>query len=665
MSHPLRNSFRHAPGEEPRKNQPSTKPAARERVADARPDRPPSARPAAGECAEPPVSGGEPSRREAPNPRSPDMSKASRKSAPRAKYPAATASAQTSDLLLGLRRELIRAFAFAGLVTLFVNLGLLFVPIYDMILYDRVLQSKNMDTVTMLTIGVTVAMVVYGALEFCRSAIFVVMADRVARRLNLPAIEAAMRKSLEGSSSAAAQAMRDLNELRLFMSSAAASVPLDLIWTPALLLVLFLLHPAYGVYGLLCAGFLFLLSLVTDLSTREGLLRSNSATAKSLNDLSAALRKTELLDGLGMLPAIARRWSQGQQRMLDDQQRASRRNKALATAAKAARLAMQGGIIALGTVLVLRYEASPGSMMGSNLLVAKLLLPFEQLVSGWRQWTSALAAWSRVRELVGNTARGSGHTVPNRFEGRLELDRVSFLPPGMERRVLEDVSFKIAPGEAIGIVGPSGSGKSTLARLMIGMFAPTTGEIMLDGVSTREWDRAALGSHAGYLPQSISLLDGTILENIARMQDGDPSLVIAAATQAGVHDVIGRLPEGYSTWIGGTGHALSGGQQQRVALARALFGSPKLLVLDEPNSNLDHIGEQSLVDTIDAAKRSGTSVVLITHRPSILAAVDRIVMIKQGRVTAILRTEDYLAAHDKQLVPPDPGSGPPSQLASA
>jgi ATP-binding cassette subfamily C protein len=576
-----------------------------------------------------------------------------------------TGQARSAGLLRHLRKELASAFLAAGIVTLFVNIGLLFVPIYDMILMDRVLRSKNFDTVTMLTIGVAIAMVIYGALEFCRSSIFIVMADRLARRLNIETLQAAMAKSLQGSSSAAAQAMRDLNELRLFIAGPAAIVPLDLIWSPALLLVLFLLHPAYGLFGLLCAGFLFLLSLLTDLSTREDLVRANGATAKSLNDLSAALRNTELLDGMGMLPDVARRWSYRQQRTLDDVKRASSRKRAFATAAKAARLAMQAGVMALGAVLVMRYEASPGSMMGANVILAKLLLPFEQLVGGWRQWASMFAAWGRINDLL-RGAREKGRDVrPEQIEGRLTFDSVSFTPPRMIKPVLEDISFTIEPGEAVGIVGPSGSGKSTLARLVVRIFEPTAGEISIDGIPTQRWDRAALGRHVGYLPQSISLLDGTILDNIARMQEEEPLRVIEAARAAGIHDLVGRLPEGYSTWIGGSGYALSGGQQQRVALARALFGHPKLLVLDEPNSNLDHLGEQSLVQTIEGAKRNGASVLLITHRPNVLAAVDKIIVIKQGRIEQIVRAEEYFASPETRLAPPRGNAEPQGRLVSA
>lgn len=564
-----------------------------------------------------------------------------------------------------LRTELITTFAIAGVITLFVNIGLLFVPIYDMILYDRVLQSKNMDTLAVLTIGVAVSMMIFGSLEFCRASIFVILADRVARRLNLPTLEAAIRKSLQGAASTAAQAMRDLNELRLFVSGSAATVPLDLIWTPALLVVLFMLHPAYGVFGLLCAGFLFLLSLITDLSTRAELVRANGETAKGLNDLSAALRHTELLDGMGMLPDVARRWNRRQGATLDHLRRTTRRSKALMSVARTSRLLMQGGIIALGTILVLHGEASPGSMMGANLLIAKLLQPFELLVVGWRQWISALSAWCRVRDLLGEPKRGSGEARPDQIAGRLTLEHVSFTPPGAAKPVLEDISFAIEPGEAVGVVGPSGSGKSSLARLIVGVFTPSAGEISLGGIPLASWDRTALGRHVGYLPQAIALLDGTVLDNIARMQEGEPLHVIEAATAAGIHDLIGRLPEGYSTWIGGTGYALSGGQQQRVALARALFARPKLLVLDEPNSNLDHIGEEALVETIVSAKRRGAAVLLITHRPNVLAAVDKVVVIEGGRITRIVSADDYFATIETRIEAPKPDPRLPGRLVPA
>jgi ATP-binding cassette subfamily C protein len=541
---------------------------------------------------------------------------------------------RAQPLLRSLKRELAIAFVTGGSITLFVNLGLLFVPLYDMILYDRVLQSKNMDTLTMLSIGCVVGMALYGVLEFCRSAIFLLVADRLARRLNLPVLQAAVAESIEGGTAAAGQAIRDINELRLFVAGPTAAIPLDLLWLPALATILYLLHPAYGAYALFCAGILFALSLLTDLWTRDDLLRANADSARTLNALSTALRKSELIDGMGMLPEMARRWQQEQHVVLDRLRIATRRSKACAAAAKTARLAMQAGIIALGTVLVLRGAASPGSMMGANLLVAKLLLPFEQLVSGWRQWMGALASWRRVRDLLQGSPEIHATAMPGDAADGLVVEGLSFTPAGAMRPLFSGVSFGIAPGEAVALVGPSGAGKSSLARLVAGIFPPSEGAARLSGVATVAWDRTAFGRAVGYLPQSVSLLDGTVLDNISRMQGGDPALAVDAARRAGVHELIGRLPQGYSTWIGGAGYVLSGGQQQRVALARALYGSPRLLILDEPNANLDHEGEQALIAALAEAKAAGAAILLVTHRPAALVVADRVLTLKDGGLAA-------------------------------
>jgi ATP-binding cassette subfamily C protein len=539
------------------------------------------------------------------------------------------------QLLPRLRHELAVAFATGGAITLFVNLGLLFVPLYDMILYDRVLQSQNMDTLTVLSIGCVAGMALYGILEFCRSAVFAVMADRLARRVNLPVLQAAVAKSLTGGTVSASQAVRDVNELRLFVSGPAAAIPLDILWLPALLAVLVLLHPAYGAYGVLCAASLFALSLVTDLATRKDLMRANEDQSRTLGELAAALRRTELIDGMGMLPDVARRWQERQAESLDRLDRAARRGKAFAAVAKTMRLAMQAGVIALGTVLVLHGAASPGSMMGSNLLIAKLLLPFELLVTGWRQWMSALAAWRRIGDLLDAAPANQNVAVASGGDGRLVIEGVGLTPPGAARPLLSGLSLTVAPGEVVAIVGASGSGKSSLARLVAGIFAPSQGTVELDGVATARWDRVAFGRRVGYLPQSVSLLDGTILDNICHFGEPDPVGSIAAAKRAGVHDLIGRLPAGYSTWIGGAGYTLSGGQQQRIALARALYGNPDLLVLDEPNAHLDHAGEVALLAALEEAKTGGAAILVITHRPSILTVADRVLRLECGRLTDV------------------------------
>jgi ATP-binding cassette subfamily C protein len=395
--------------------------------------------------------------------------------------------------------------------------------------------------------------------------------------------------------------------------------------------VLYLLNPAYAAYGVACAVTLVAISLATDAATRRPLAEANQSSARGLNGMIWTLRNTELIESMGMLPAIARRWQVSQEPVLRDLARGTRHSKAFGAFARGFRLLMQAGMIALGAILVVHHETAPASMLGANLILTKLLTPFDQLVSGWRQWVFAIAAYRRVRDLIGRDARRRApDTVGfDNVEGRLVVDRVTYVVPAMDRSVLRDISFEVGPGEAIGIIGPSGSGKSTLARLLVGTIEPTAGSVELDGQSTYRWSRADFARHVGYLPQSVSLLDGTVFENIARMSDADPADVVHAAKQADVHTMIGRLPQGYTTPIG---NGLSGGQKQRVALARALFGRPRLLVLDEPNSGLDREGEAALLRTVEAAKADGAAVVIIAHRPSALAAVDLLLVLKDGAV---------------------------------
>lgn len=564
--------------------------------------------------------------------------------------------AQTSDgLLERLRRELAGAVGFAAFVTFFINIAMLIVPLYSMIVYSRVMQSRSMDTLTMLSIVCVAGMVLYGALEFCRSLIFMAIADRLARRLSVSTLRAAISRSLSGDPAAGGQALRDLDALRLFVSGSSPVVCLDMLWTPLVVVVLYLLHPWYGHYGLLCAGMLFVLSVTNDLATREPLVAANAAAAAAQGELSAALRHRELIDGLGMLPEVARHWTGQQNKLLARSAAVTRLSTKFAVTAKTARLAMQAGVVGIGVILVVHHHASPGSMLGATLLVGRLLLPFEQLISAWRQWTAALASWQRVRDLLAGASARPRLAGPATVEGRLVLDRVSFAPMSVNAPIVSEVTLTIEPGEAVAIVGPSGSGKSTLARLIMGILIPTAGRVTLDGIPTSDWDRSELAKHVGYLAQSVGLLDGTILDNIARMETTETADAIEAASRAGVHDLIGRLPHGYATQVGDAGQALSGGARQRIALARALYGRPKLLVLDEPNANLDHDGEQALVKVIREVKASGAAVILITHRPSILAAVDRVVAFQAGGIAGI----------ESATARPSLGTGRPGQAAGA
>ncbi|MBI2235737.1 MAG: type I secretion system permease/ATPase [Magnetospirillum sp.] len=535
-----------------------------------------------------------------------------------------------TGLVAATQRELAAAFAFAAILTVFVNLASLVVPLYDMQLYDRILLSRSMDSLAALSVFCLLGMGLYAVLEFLRSSLFLVMGDRLARRFDVATLRAALARSLDGEPGAAAQALRDLNDLRNFVIGSAVAVPLDLMWSPALLAVLTMLHPLYGLYGAVCALVLLGLSLANDRATRTDLADATAAANRSLSSLAGTLRNGELLDGLGLLPGLARRWLRSQGQQQEQLDRAGRRAMAYTALSRASRLLMQGGIIALGVVLVVRHQASPGSMMGATLLVAKLLQPFEVLVSGWRQWVLHAAAWKRVAALLGREGDRRAGVPWGCATGRLMVAGLAFSAEG--RRILDDVSFTVEPGEALAITGPSAAGKSTLIRLILGLASPDAGTVTLDGRPTALWQREDFGRHVGYLPQAVSLLDGTVFDNIARMGATDAEAVVDAARRAGVHEMIGRLPLGYDTWVGGDSFALSGGQRQRIALARALYGRPKLLLLDEPNSNLDHLGDDALGRAIAAAKQDGAAVVIITHRPAILDVADKLLVLRQGRV---------------------------------
>ncbi|MGX5735021.1 type I secretion system permease/ATPase [Bosea thiooxidans] len=535
-------------------------------------------------------------------------------------------------LIRGLQRSFVGGLGYAAFLSLCVNLLLLTVPLFMMQVQDRVIVSHSLDTLTMLLVIGLGALALYGTIEFIRSLTFQTMASIFARRLNLPALQAAVSASLEQGSGLSTQAIRDLNDIRYFIASSAIATPLEAAWSPIFLAVLFALHPIYGLVGVISLIILLLLGALSDMLTRRVLKEANEAGVASINEVGASLRHAETIEAMGMLPALAQRWRSQQLAMIEQLDMGTRRGKFIFALTRSARMTMQLAVYSTGAVLIIRNEVSAGSLMAASILLGRLLAPFDSMIADWRQWILAATAWRRVRELV--LARGSQRqTVPTPpCQGDLVVDRVVFAPPGQEQTVIKSVSFSLEPGEVLGVVGPSGAGKSTLARLLVGVLKPNVGGVYLDGHSTFLWERASFGAMVGYLPQSVSLLNGTIAENIARMRDPDPHAILEAARIAGVHELIGRLPLGYDTNVNDSDFKLSGGQRQRIGLARALYGMPRLIVLDEPNANLDAEGEQSLIRAVAAARETGAIVVLIAHRPSVMQVVDKLLVLRDGRV---------------------------------
>lgn len=535
-------------------------------------------------------------------------------------------------LIRSLQRSFVGGLAYAGFLSLFVNLLLLIVPLFMMQVQDRVVVSRSYDTLTMLLVIAVGGLALYGVIEFIRSLTFQTMASIFARQLNLPALQAAVSASLEQGSGQATQAIRDLNDIRYFIASSAIATPLEAAWSPIFLVVLFALHPVYGLVGIVSLVILLVLGVLSDVLTRRVLKEANAEGVASINEVGASLRHAETIEAMGMLPALAVRWRTQQLAMIEHLDTGTQRGKFIAALTRSSRMTMQLAIYATGAVLIIRNEVTAGTLMAASILLGRLLAPFDSMIADWRQWVLAATAWARVKDLL-QSRTSQRQTVPTPpTQGDLVVDRVVFAPAGSEQTVIKSVSFSLQPGEVLGIVGPSGAGKSTLARLMVGVLKPNVGGVYLDGHNVYLWERGSFGAMVGYLPQSVSLLNGTIAENIARLRQPDPHAIIEAARIAGVHELIGRLPLGYDTHVNDGDFKLSGGQRQRIGLARALYGMPRLIVLDEPNANLDAEGEQSLIRAINAARESGAIVMLIAHRPSVMQVVDKILVLREGRI---------------------------------
>lgn len=537
-------------------------------------------------------------------------------------------------------RLAIRGVLGIAVLSLACNLGALAVPLFSMQVFNRVLATRDLATLWALAGGLAVCLLSYAVLDVLRGLALEALAAQVTRRLSLPLIRAV---AVGGrGAGAAAEAMADLDTLRGFIASTACTAPFDIMWAPVMLLVLLAMHWGLAAMGALCCLVLVVMNLLGDAVSRREMLAANAATAAALRGAADAVASAEAVVALGMLPTLAARWQAGQRRAAGLVHRASLRARAVASATSALRLAMTGAMVGLGLVLVLGGLSSAGSMVASNMILARLLTPFQQVAYTRRCWADALAAWRRTcAVLEGTIPARYAHVMPPPA-ARLVVERLVYILPGGDRPLLRGVSFIAEPGECIGVIGPSSAGKSTLVRLVMGMAPPTAGGAFLDGTSTYLWDREDFARHAGYVPQGLALLDETVADNIARMGTPDMPAVLAAAKQAGVHHAIAALRHGYATPL--LPGILSAGQRQRVALARALYSSPGLLVLDEPSAFLDVHGEASLITLLARLRKAGTTVLLVTHRPALLAGVDKLLVLQDGSTAHFGPCDDVLAA---------------------
>ncbi|MDW3713126.1 MULTISPECIES: type I secretion system permease/ATPase [Pseudomonas] len=522
-----------------------------------------------------------------------------------------------------------------GLFTAVTNLLMLAPAIYMLQVYDRVLSSGNEMTLLMLSIMVLGLFAFMGVLEWVRSLVVIRLGSRLDMQLNPRVFAAAFQASLAADGGgAASQALGDLNALRQFATGQALFAFFDAPWFPLYLLVMFMFSPWLGLLALVGALVLMGLAWLNERVTLEPLSEAGRLSQLAGQQAAANLRNAEVAEAMGMFAALRQQWAGLHQGFLARQSQASERMAAITALSKVARLALQSLVLGLGAWLAIEQLISPGMMIAGSILMARVLAPIDQLIAVWRQWSTARLAYARLHDLLqAQPPRSAGMPLPPP-EGRLAVEQLGAMQPGTRKPCLANIGFELAAGETLGILGASGSGKSTLARLLVGAAQPASGKVRLDGADLQHWDRAALGPHIGYLPQDVQLFAGSIAENIARLGAVDPARVVEAARLAGVHELILKLPQGYDTRLGEGGAGLSGGQRQRIGLARALYGLPALIVLDEPNANLDEAGEQALLAAITRLRECKRTLVLITHKPALIAGADQLLVLRGGQMQA-------------------------------
>jgi ATP-binding cassette subfamily C protein/ATP-binding cassette subfamily C protein EexD len=540
-----------------------------------------------------------------------------------------------------------RALGQVGVLSFAINLLMLTPAIYMLQMFNRVLQTRSYATLVYLSIIALAALVVLGLLDTIRARMLVRVSTWIDRRLASDAFERVIVASLRGQAYQT-RALQDLLELRNTLGSATLVSLFDAPWVPFYLLVIWALHPLMAMVALAGAVVLFGLALLNERLTRPALVGAGESGARTMRLAQATLRNAEAVEAMGMTRSLVGRWLKDNAETLRFQEQAADRSGVILALTKFWRLGVQMLIMAVGAWLVLRQELSGGAMIAGSILMGRALAPVEGAIGNWKLVVNARGAWQRLRQFLAQPEVHPARLSLPEPKGQLAVSNVWYAYPQTELPILRGVSFELQPGEVLAIVGPSAAGKSTLARLMIGLYEPTRGTVRLDGARLQTWDSRELGRWVGYLPQDVELFGGTVKDNIARLGEAADEAVLEAARLADVHGMILQLPQGYDTDIGEAGRMLSAGQRQRLGLARAMFGLPRLLVLDEPNSNLDQEGEAALNRAIAAIKQQGTTVVLIAHRPSMLAHVDKILVLRQGAVEALGKRDEII----KQITRP-------------
>ncbi len=538
-----------------------------------------------------------------------------------------------------VRHNLLYVF----ILTCATNLLILSIPIYLFQISDRVLTSRSVDTLIMLSIVIVGAVVLQAILDAVRRFMLMRTAVEVAARLGAPILSAAAHASLN-SNGKEYQTLGDLQQLRGFLVSGTLISFLDIPFAPLFMLAIYLVHPNLGLIVMTTAVVLFVIAVVNQRVTSGHFAKATVAQSRANLHLDSMSRNSQVINAMSMIPEAVRIWGQDTAASLTSQVHAQDRNIVSAAISRAIRLLTQVGMLGWGAYLALQGEITGGMVIAASIIAGRALAPVEGAIEGWHNFLLTRAAYDRIARLL-NTSRYQFERLRlPRPEGRLDVERLLYVPGGTKQVILNGLSFALNPGEALAVIGNSGAGKTTLGKMLVGSILPTSGNVRLDLMDLRNWDPRQMGENIGYLPQDVQLFPGTIKQNIGRMrEDATDEQIHRAAVLADVHDMIAQLPQGYETMVAADGSPLSGGQKQRIALARAFFGDPRFLVLDEPNSNLDVAGDKALAKAIEHARANGITSVIITQKPALLNVVDKIMLLSNGTIALFGQREDVLA----------------------
>ncbi len=539
---------------------------------------------------------------------------------------------------------------YVAVFSLFMNLLMLTIPLYMLQLFDRVLPGHSYNTLLYLTLMAVIALSVLTALDVIRSYIGIKVGTFFEQSLSPLAFALSSDEVLKGRTYSS-QSLNDISTIRQFISSSSLFTFLDTPWMPIYLFVIYLLHVSLGIVATVGAVLLFILALLNEFYTHRLSKKASLHSIKVQYNTDATIRNAESIQAMGMMRSIVNKWQRDNQNVLDAQSAVNHRSALILAMSKGLRMMLQMLILGVGAYYAINNAITPGVMIAASILMGRALAPVEQALSAWKQMQRAREAYDRLQIYFMNLPpEGETSLELPKPIGELTFESVYFVPPQAKKPTLTDINLKIMPGKCVGVIGPCSAGKSSLARLMVGAWKAYSGDVRLDGACIYNWDREHLGQYIGYLPQGIELFNGTVKQNIARMGEIDDQEVIEAAELALVHDLILRLPQGYDTEIGTGAHILSEGQKQRIALARALYKKPVLLVLDEPNAHLDNRGELALIRALEHMKKINTTIIIITHHPSVLKVVDEVIILRDGQVELFGNKAEVFEAMQQQAI---------------